>query len=411
MPSRSRPDKNADISSITSITTTAMKLVKDRDIALIGDTLDFETLGLHDFHGTAINPRSIIGAIDAESVFYHVWTAVKQTLDERVRRRISNTRLVKASLERFLFELGNIILYRVDGPHFTIVDPRKHNDASSMVRIAQRLVSLFEEKGIRRDKVIISIPATMEGLQAAHELESEHGIHTNLYLVSGLLHAAACAEAGATTITVPVGRLLDWYERKRKAVYEDLSVHPGVETIQSTLEYFKLHGIKTKVIGSEFRALSELGPLAAFDAICISKDQADGLRRSCIPKSTPDISPSAHLRARQAQYPTSLLSAKTGFMDAMSAETRSMVAATLFVPLGEMKAQMDDIEEIVGKEVARQWELRTLDIKTLYGPPCKKRRSKGADDAEPKNVRRERSLSKDLGLEELYGEQDADDVF
>jgi len=98
-----------------------------------------------------------MGAIDADSVFYHVWTAVKQTLDERVRRRIPNSRLVKASLERFLFELGNIILYRVDGPHFTIVDPRKHNDASLMVRNAQRLVSLFEEKDIERSKVVVSV--------------------------------------------------------------------------------------------------------------------------------------------------------------------------------------------------------------------------------------------------------------
>lgn len=405
----SQTDKNTDTCKLGSIRLT--ELVNDREIALIADTLDFETLGLHDLHGTAINPSSILGAIGADSVFYHVWTAVKQTLEERVRRRIPNSKLVRASLERFLFELGNIILYRVDGPHFTIVDPRKHNDTSSMVRNAQRLVSLFEENGIRRSKVVVSIPATTEGLRAAQELESEHGIHTNLYLVSGLLHAAACAEAGATTITIPVGRLLDWYERKRKAAYEDLSTHPGVETIQSTLEYFKLHGIKTKVIGSEFRALSEIGPHAGFDAICLSKDQADGLRRCHISTSTLLPSSSAHLRARQAQYPTSLLSSKRGLMDAMSAETRSMVAATLFVPLGEMKAHMDSLEEIVEKEVARQSELMALDLRTLYGPPSKKRKSKGSESPESRKVGLKRSLARDLGLEEVYAEQDVDDVF
>ncbi|GLB39615.1 putative transaldolase is important for the balance of metabolites in the pentose-phosphate pathway [Lyophyllum shimeji] len=382
-------------------------------MALIADTLNFETLGMHDLHGTTINPRSIIGAIDADSVFYHLWTAVKQTLDERVRRRIPNSRLVKASLERFLFELGNIIMYRVDGPHFTMVDPRRHNDASSMVRNAQRLVSLFEEKDIRRSKVVVSIPATSEGLHAAQELESEHGIHTNLFLVSGLIHAAACAEAGATTITIPVGRLLNWYERKRKAAYKDLSTHPGVETIQSTLEYFRLHGIKTKVIGSEFRALSEIGPHAGFDAICISKDQADGLQRCQISTATLRLSSSAHLRARQAQYPTSFLSSKTGFMEAMSAETRSMVAATLFVPLGEMKAQMDSLEEIVEKEVVRQFELTltTVDLKGFYGTPVKKRKSRVSDGSDSGRAGLKRGLAEDLGLEEVCSSQDTDDVF
>jgi len=206
-------------------------------------------------------------------------------------------------------------------------------------------------------------------------------------------------------------QLLDWYERKRKGAYEDLSAHPGVETIQSTLEYFKLHGIKTKVIGSEFRALAEIGPHGGFDAICISKDQADGLQRCHISQSTLRPLSSAHLRARQAQYPTSLLLSKTGFMEAMSAETRSMVAATLFVPLGEMKVHMDSLEAIVAREVARQFELMTLDLRTLYGSPSKKQKNKRSDSSESRKLGSKRSLARDLGLEEIHPEQDVDDVF
>ncbi|KAF5373441.1 hypothetical protein D9615_009498 [Tricholomella constricta] len=407
----SRTDKNT-AAAHDSGTTKLTDIVKDNKIALIGDTLDFETLGIYDLQGTTIKPSSITGAIDTEAVFYHVWAAVKQTLDERVSRRIPNSKLVKASLERFMFELGNVIMNRVDGPHFTFIDPRKHNDAASIVRTAQRMVSLFEDKDVCRAKVVISIPATMEGLRAAQVLESEHGIHTNLYLVSGLLHAAACGEAGATTITIPVGRLLNWYEVNRKATYQDLSAHPGVETIQSTLEYFKLHGIKSKLVGSEFRSLSEIGPLSGFDAICVSKDQADGLRGCQFSTSTLVPSSSARLRARQAQYPTALLSTRTGFMEAMSAKTRGMVTATLFVPLGEMKAHMDGLEEIVAREVARQFELTTLDLRTLYGLSPKSHKSrKTLANREHSQLRSKRSLSSDLGLEETCLKQDIDDVF
>ncbi|KAG6865097.1 hypothetical protein C0991_005152 [Blastosporella zonata] len=234
---------------------------------------------------------------------------VKQTLDERQSRRIPSCSLVKASLELF-------------------------------------------------------IPATIEGILAARELESDYKIHTNLYLVSSLIHAAACAEAGATTITVPVGRLLDWYDRGHTNAFADLSIHPGVETVQSIFQYFKLHGIKTKVIGSGFRSLSEIVPLTGLDAICISKDQADGFEGCQIDLSTTDSSPSALLRARQAQYPTNFL--QSGFMDAMSPKTRVMVTSTLFTRLGEMKCEMDMFETIVEREVTRQFELRAVNLKALY---------------------------------------------
>ncbi|KAG6832869.1 hypothetical protein H0H87_012802 [Tephrocybe sp. NHM501043] len=385
-----------------------------------GNTLDFETLGIHDLHGTMISPGSIVDTLGEEAVFYHIWAAVKQTLDERASRRIPNDSLVKASLERFLYEIADVILCRVDGPHFTFVDPRKHRDTYSMVRNAQRLIALFGEKDIPKGKIVVNIPATIEGLMAAQELENKHRIHTNLYLVSSFLHAAACAEAGATTITVPVGRLLQWYERKRKATFGDLSTHPGIEAIQSYLEYFKLHGIKTKVMGSGFRSLSEIASLTGLDAICISKDQADGFTGCQIGISTSSTGPSppAQLRARQAQYPTNLLSSHSGLMDAMSPETRAMVTSMLYSSLGEMKCQMDKLEAIVEKEVIRQFKLKTLDLKTLYHAlekqPYKYKGSRGEAPGgqEIKKLRTKRTQASDLGIEENSSAgHDIDDVF
>lgn len=168
--------------------------------------------------------------------------------------------------------------------------------------------------------------------------------------------------------------------------------HPGIETIQTTLGYFRLHGIKTRVLGSGFRSvsthssaihgtnlkapelqLSEIGLLGDFDGICVTKAQIDRLKWSQIVISTPDDSSSSALRARQAQYPTSFLESGVGFMNVMSAETRTMVAATMFVALGEMKAHMNVLQKIVEKEVTRQFELQTFDLATLYNSPRARR--------------------------------------
>ncbi|KAG6872644.1 hypothetical protein C0995_008075 [Termitomyces sp. Mi166 len=420
------PTRDNDIKGSLNLSKTRLAtLIHNSTVALIGDTLDFQTLGFHDLHGSTLNPRTIIDSIYADGVYYHVWAAVKQTLDERNSRGIRKSNLLKASLERFLFELAGVILPRVDGPHFTFVDPRKHGDMISMIRNARRLVSLFEEKDIPRSKVVVSIPATFDGIRAAQVLESEHGIHTNLYLVASLLHAAACAEAAATTITVPVGRLLDWYERRRRTKFKDLSIHPGTEAIQASTEYFKLHGIKTKVIGSEFRSLSEMVPLIGLDAICISKDQADGLRgyQISIPTSGTSPSSAAVLRARQALYPTKLLTAHSEFMHAMSAETRAMITAVLYGSLKELTSHMDELEALIAVELADQYDLRTLDLKSLYqvwnGQSRKKqkgrrqdRKGKAPSDCEIKKVL---PKEKDLRLEEIHWTanevHDMDDVF
>ncbi|KNZ79241.1 putative transaldolase, partial [Termitomyces sp. J132] len=325
-----------------------------------------------------------------------------------------------------LVEIADVILPRVDGPHFTFVDPRKHDDMISMIRNARRLVSLFEEKHISKRKIVVSIPATFEGIRAAQVLESEHAIHTNLYLVSSLLHAAACAEAGATTITVPVGRLLDWYERRRRTDFKDLSIHPGTESIQASIQYFKLHGIKTKVIGSEFRSLSEIVPLTGLDAICISKDQADGLKGCQISvsiSSATSSSPAALLRARQALYPTKLLSAHSGFMDTMSTETRTMITEILYGSLRELKCHLDELQSLMARELADQYNSRTLDLKSLYKARNERphRMKKGtkvssSGDLETKNMLPGWSLEEDRARpEEVHwtacGFHDIDDVF
>jgi len=154
-----------------------------------------------------------------------------------------------------LVELGSVILDRAPGPHLTFIDPRLHNNSQEIVQKTRQLVSRFNDSGIHKDRIAVSIPATENGILAAKELEVD-GIHTNLILISSLTHATFCAEAGASALTFSVGTLLDSYEQKRQRLYRKISSHPGIETIQSTAAYFQLHGIKTKLVGTDFRGVS-----------------------------------------------------------------------------------------------------------------------------------------------------------
>ncbi|KAJ6625087.1 hypothetical protein B0H10DRAFT_1756808, partial [Mycena sp. CBHHK59/15] len=266
-----------------------------------------------------------------------------------------------------LVELGIAMAERCGGTQFAFVDPRRNDDAAAMVASARRLVRYYHERDVAQRHIIVSIPATEAGILAARKLES-HGIQTNLILVGSLMHAATCAEAGATAISIAVGPLLDCYERKRKAAHGDLGTHPGVQTIQATLAYFRLHNLRTRVVGTHFRELKEVSALAGFDAVCLSTDQ---LEVSCWAVARLEWLPDsslASLRARQAQSPTLLtfLESKTGIMATVSPQTKSIVADSMYRALGKMEVKMNALEKLVESEVAWQLALKTMDMKGLF---------------------------------------------
>ncbi|KAG6820072.1 hypothetical protein H0H93_005600 [Arthromyces matolae] len=182
-------------------------------------------------------------------------------------------------------------------------------------------------------------------------------------------------------MTVPK-QLLEWYEWRQGRRFKILSSHPGIETVQASVEYFKLHGIKTKVIGSEFRLLSEIVPLTELDAICIKRDQADGLHEYQITSSLTGPSPVALLRASQALYPPRPLSGRSGFMGTMSADTRACASYILYSSLAVLKDRMDALEKIVAHEVQEQYNLLTLDLKTLFSMSDHVKSTKDSSEAE-----------------------------
>ena len=139
---------------------------------------------------------------------------------------------------------------------------------------ARRLIGLYEEIGVKKERILIKIASTWEGIQAAKQLEAEDGIHCNLTLLFSFPQAVACAEAGVTLISPFVGRILDWYKakhpEKQKLYEEDANQDPGVQSVRKIYHYFKRHGYRTIVMGASFRNREEIKALAGCDFLTIS---------------------------------------------------------------------------------------------------------------------------------------------
>lgn len=139
-----------------------------------------------------------------------------------------------------------------------------------MVARARRLIELYKEAGISKDRILIKLSSTWEGIQAGKELEEQHGIHCNMTLLFSFAQAVACAEAGVTLISPFVGRILDWHVANTdKKSYEPLE-DPGVKSVTKIYNYYKKFGYKTIVMGASFRNTGEIKALAGCDFLTIS---------------------------------------------------------------------------------------------------------------------------------------------
>ncbi|KAF7439827.1 hypothetical protein PC9H_000164 [Pleurotus ostreatus] len=362
------------------------KILRKRNIAITGGTIDLSALMTHNLDGTMVDPRKVMSMLGTKEIYYHLWVATKSVVDntESIQAMKSKDSLAEEVLAAFLVELGVALLDCVPGPHLTFVNPKNYASTSKMVKDARRIHSGFIKKGTTNERVVISIPGTAEGAAAAKILQERYSIHTNITHITSLIHAIACMEAKPTVVSIPVGRILEWHEARRRKVYSDLLDHPGVEAIEAIGIYVKLHDMKTKLLGTAFRRPQETLYLENLDAVSLTKMQLDRLDAhnistdSAPPPSWPALDTTrASFRARQAQYPTSFLSAKSGFTSCFSIESKSALSNVLYWELGRATVTMDKLENAVEEELARQLTLKFLDIQTLYGISPK--RSKGKD--------------------------------
>jgi len=173
------------------------------------------------------------------------------------------------ALDRLAVEFGLAILQIVPGRVSTEVDARLSYDTAATVDKGRYLISQYESAGMTRDRILIKIASTWEGIRAAEILQKE-GIHCNLTLLFGMHQAIACAEAGVTLISPFVGRILDWHKKEEKRDSYPPEEDPGVKSVTKIYNYYKKHGYKTEVMGASFRNVGEIIELAGCDLLTIA---------------------------------------------------------------------------------------------------------------------------------------------
>jgi len=180
----------------------------------------------------------------------------------------SDTQQLANSSDRLAVAIGSEILSIIPGRISTEVDSRLSFDSEATVAKAHRLIDLYQQNGIERNRVLIKIAATWEGICAAKQLERE-GINCNLTLLFGFSQAAACADAGVYLISPFVGRILDWFKASTGQDYS-AETDPGVQSVSRIYQYYKQHQYNTVVMGASFRNTGEIEQLAGCDRLTIS---------------------------------------------------------------------------------------------------------------------------------------------
>jgi len=171
--------------------------------------------------------------------------------------------------DRFAVDVGKEILGIIPGRISTEVDARLSFNTEGTMERARKLIGLYEEAGIGRERILIKTASTWEGIRAAKQLEQE-GINCNLTLLFGFSQAAACADAGVFLISPFVGRILDWYKANTDVVIDTPQDDPGVQSVTRIYNYYKQHDYETVVMGASFRNAGQIEALAGCDRLTIS---------------------------------------------------------------------------------------------------------------------------------------------
>lgn len=231
---------------------------------VVADTGDFRQMEEFAPQDATTNPSLILAAAtkpEYKSIIDAVVADFKAT-DAAPAEHIG------ALMDRVIVAFGLEILKRVPGRVSSEVDARLSFDTEATVQKAREIMSLYEAAGIPRERVLIKIASTWEGIQAAKQLEQE-GIHCNLTLLFSLVQAVACAEAGVRLISPFVGRILDWYKNATGETYT-AETDPGVISVRTIYNYYKKFGYGVQIMGASFRNTGEILALAGCDLLTIS---------------------------------------------------------------------------------------------------------------------------------------------
>ncbi|KAE8372857.1 hypothetical protein BDV26DRAFT_273271 [Aspergillus bertholletiae] len=259
----------------------SLEQLKATGTVVVCDSGDFATIGKYKPQDATTNPSLILAASKKPE-----YAALIDAAVEYGKKHGSNVdEQVDATLDRLLVEFGKKILEIIPGKVSTEVDARFSFDTKASIDKALHIIKLYEENGISKDRILIKIASTWEGIKAAQVLQRDHGINCNLTLMFSTVQAIAAAEAGAYLISPFVGRILDWYKAAHKRDYAP-EEDPGVKSVEGIYNYYKKHGYNTIVMGASFRNTGEITELAGCDYLTISPNLLEDLYNStaAVPK-------------------------------------------------------------------------------------------------------------------------------
>jgi transaldolase len=231
-----------------------------RHSLVVADTGDIDAVARWQPQDATTNPSLLL--VSAEDPRY------RALVEQAIREAGGDP---AAAADNLFVRFGAEILKHVAGRVSTEVDARLSFDTEASIAKARKLIALYEKIGIDRERILIKLAATWEGIRAAQSLEKD-GIHCNMTLLFSFAQAVACAEAGVTLISPFVGRIYDFYKQQKKVDDIPLEEDPGVASVVKIYNYYKKHGYATQVMGASFRKVGQILALAGCDLLTIAPD-------------------------------------------------------------------------------------------------------------------------------------------
>ena len=232
---------------------------------VVADTGDIEEIKRFAPLDATTNPSLLLKA----AALPHYAALLDQARDWANAQGGSDAQQLANCCDRFAVDVGSEILAIIPGRISTEVDARLSFNSDATIERARKLIGMYEQAGIGRERILIKTASTWEGIRAAQQLEKD-GINCNLTLLFGFSQAAACADAGVFLISPFVGRILDWYKANTDLVIAQPQDDPGVQSVARIYNYYKQHGYQTVVMGASFRNTGEIEALAGCDRLTIS---------------------------------------------------------------------------------------------------------------------------------------------
>jgi transaldolase len=246
-----------------------------RHTAVVADTGDIDAIRQYRPQDATTNPSLIYQAAQMPEYAALLDDAIEFALESSSERSARHA----AGMDKLMVNFGCEILKIVPGRVSTEVDARLSFNTEATVDKAHRLLELYEAAGVDRERVLIKMASTWEGIRAAEKLERQ-GIHCNLTLLFSFAQAVACAEAGVTLISPFVGRIYDWHRKEGGGAAIPADRDPGVASVTRIYNYFKKFGYQTQVMGASFRTLDQILLLAGCDLLTISPELLAQLERT-----------------------------------------------------------------------------------------------------------------------------------